>query len=81
MKKNKEKENNILLKLGNDWGYIPFSIDNNQNNRSININKNSAKSECNNKILLQNHVMLWDIGLKKLNLKWILKWAEVYFSF
>ena len=54
MKKNKEKENNTLLKLGNDLGYIPFSIDNNQTNRSININRNNAKSEHNNKILLQN---------------------------
>ena len=54
MKKNKEKENNTLLKIGNDLGYIPFSIDNNQTNRSININRNNAKSEHNNPILLQN---------------------------
>ena len=26
MKKNKEKENNILLKLGNDWVYIPLIL-------------------------------------------------------
>ena len=54
MKKNKEKENNTLLTIGKDLGYIPFSIDNNQTNRSININRNNAKSEHNNKILLQN---------------------------
>ena len=54
MKKNKEKENNILLKIGNDLGYIPFSIDNNISNRSININRKNEKSEHNNSIILQN---------------------------
>ena len=54
MKKNKEKEKNILLKIGNDLGYIPFSIDNNISNRSININRKKEKSEHNNSIILQN---------------------------
>ena len=54
MKKNKEKENNILSKIGNDLGYIPFSTDNNNTNRSININRKKEKSEHNNSIILQN---------------------------
>ena len=54
MKKNKEKENNILLKIGNNLGYIPFSIDNNNSNRSININRKKEKSEHNNSNILQN---------------------------
>jgi transcriptional adapter 2-alpha len=54
MKKNKQEENKLLSKLGNDLGYIPFSTDNNQSNRSININRNNNKSEHSNTILLQN---------------------------
>ena len=54
MKKNKEKEKKILLERGNDLGYIPFSIDNNIINRSININRKNSKSEHNNSIILQN---------------------------
>jgi len=51
MKKNKQEENKLLSKLGNDLGYIPFSTDNNQSNRSTNINRNNNKSEHSNTIL------------------------------
>jgi transcriptional adapter 2-alpha len=54
MKKNKQEENKLLSKLGNDLGYIPFSSDNNQSNRAININRNNNKSEHSNTILPQN---------------------------
>ena len=53
MKKNKQEENKLINKI-DDLGYIPFSIDKNQSNRSININRNNNKSEHNNTILLQN---------------------------
>lgn len=54
LKKNKTEENKIMAKIGNDLGYVPFSSDNNQSNRSININRNNSKSEHPNSILLQN---------------------------
>jgi transcriptional adapter 2-alpha len=54
MKKNKEKEKKILLERGTDLGYIPFSIDNNVINRSININRKNSKSEHTNSIIMQN---------------------------
>ena len=54
MKKNKDKENSILKNIGNEIGYIPYNIDNNQSNRSININRNNTKSEHNNTIIMQN---------------------------
>ena len=55
MKKNIHEQNKTLLKIGDDLGYIPFSIDVNQTNRSININRNHSKSEhSNNSLLFQN---------------------------
>jgi transcriptional adapter 2-alpha len=54
LKKNKIEENKLLTKIGNDLGFIPFSSDNNQSNRSININRNNSKSDHPNAILLQN---------------------------
>ena len=54
LKKNKNEEKKLLDKIGNDLGFIPFSSDPNQSNRSININRNNAKSEHTNSILLQN---------------------------
>ena len=54
MKKNKNEEKKLLDKIGNDLGFIPFSSDPNLSNRSININRNNAKSEHTNSILLQN---------------------------
>ena len=56
MRKNKSLENSILKNIANEIGYIPFPfyIDNNQSNRSININRNNTKSEHSNPILLQN---------------------------
>ena len=54
LKNNKIEENKILTKIGKDLGFVPFSIDNNQSNRSININRNNSKSEHPNFILLQN---------------------------
>ena len=54
LKKNKNEEKKLLDKIGNDLGFIPFSSDPNLSNRSININRNNAKSEHTNSILLQN---------------------------
>jgi hypothetical protein len=54
MKKNKEKEKEVLSEIGSNLGYIPFSIDKNVSNRSININRNNAKSEHTNPIIMQN---------------------------
>ena len=54
-KKNKSLENQILQNIGKEIGYIPYNIDNNQANRSINISRNNSKSEhLSNKIQLQN---------------------------
>jgi transcriptional adapter 2-alpha len=54
-KKNKSIENQILQNIGKEIGYIPYNIDNNQANRSINISRNNSKSEhSSNKVQLQN---------------------------
>ena len=52
--KNKIEENKLLTKIGNDLGFVPFRGDLNLTNRSININRNNAKSEHKNSFLLQN---------------------------
>ena len=54
MKKNKSEENLLIEKLNHNLGYIPFSIDINQSNRSININLSNSKSEHSNSIISQN---------------------------
>ena len=54
-KKNKSIENKIIEKICEETGYIPYNIDNNQSNRSINMNRSNSKSEhSSNKIQLQN---------------------------
>ena len=54
-KKNKSIENQILSKICKEIGYIPYNIDNNQSNRSVNMSRSNSKSEHNsNKIQLQN---------------------------
>ena len=54
-RKNKALENQILQNIGKEIGYIPYNNDNNQINRSININRSNSKSEHNyNSIPLQN---------------------------
>ena len=68
LKKNKIEENKLLNKIGNDLGFVPFSSDLNQSNRSININRNNAKSEHTNSILLQNACNTLGYWPKEMNL-------------
>ena len=55
LKKNKIEENQLLSKIKSNLGYIPFTIDLNQSNRTvINAKNNKNDSQGKNKIVLQN---------------------------
>ena len=55
LKKNKIEENQLLSKIKSNLGYIPFTIDLNQSNRTvINTKNNKNDNQGKNKIILQN---------------------------
>ena len=68
LRNNKIEENKLLAKIGNDLCFVPFSSDLKLSNRSININRNNAKSEHKNSFLLQNACNTLGIGQKEMNL-------------